>query len=142
MAFFGAVVKPGPKPTPVVPHPDEGMNLHLSQACLMASTPKGKRVSLMVHHEGEDPVCVATLTAGSLDSIPLDLFFSEYIELTLEVRAGGRGGGGLNEGGCSLPRHEATLRRCSMMAGLGTDGRISRSRWSPWGSFPDEMFYT
>ena len=52
MAFFGAVVKPG-KPTPQVPHPEEGINLHLSQACLPASTPKGKRVSLMVHHEEE-----------------------------------------------------------------------------------------
>jgi hypothetical protein len=51
MAFFGAIVKAG-KPFPLVPHPDE-MNLHLSQVCLLASVPKGKRVSLLVAHEGE-----------------------------------------------------------------------------------------
>lgn len=85
MAFFGAVVKPG-KPTPQVPHPDDGFNLHLSQACLLATTPKGKRVSLLVNHEGEPPIVIATLVAGQVDSVPLDLFFSEYVEWTLAVR--------------------------------------------------------
>ena len=33
-----------------------------------------------------DPVAIATLTAGVMDSVPLDLFFSEYVELTLQVR--------------------------------------------------------
>ena len=32
-----------------------------------------------------EPVAVATMTSGNLDSVPLDLFFSEYIELTLQV---------------------------------------------------------
>jgi hypothetical protein len=87
MAFFGAIVKPG-KATPLVPHPED-YNLHLSQACLSAATPKGQRVSLLVHHEGDEPVVVATLSAGTLDSIPLDLFFSEYVEFTLQVGAWG-----------------------------------------------------
>jgi hypothetical protein len=83
MAFFGCVIKPG-RPNPLVPHPEE-YNLHISQACLSAKVPKGKRVSVLVHHDGEDPVIVATLVAGQLDSVCLDLFFSEYVECTLEV---------------------------------------------------------
>lgn len=83
MAFFGAVLKPG-KATPQVPHPEE-YNLHLSQACLSASVPKGKRVSLLVNHEEEDPVVIATLVAGQQDTVCLDLFFSEYVEWTLQV---------------------------------------------------------
>lgn len=83
MAFFGAVVKPG-SPSPLVPHPEE-YNLHLSAACLPATVPKGKRVSLLVNHEDEEPVVIATLVAGTFDTAALDLFFSEYVEFTLQV---------------------------------------------------------
>eukprot|EP00195_Chlamydomonas_chlamydogama_P005861 CAMPEP_0202904994 /NCGR_PEP_ID=MMETSP1392-20130828/32009_1 /ASSEMBLY_ACC=CAM_ASM_000868 /TAXON_ID=225041 /ORGANISM="Chlamydomonas chlamydogama, Strain SAG 11-48b" /LENGTH=452 /DNA_ID=CAMNT_0049592893 /DNA_START=45 /DNA_END=1403 /DNA_ORIENTATION=- len=82
MAFFGAVVKPG-KPTPSVPH-SEGWNLHLSQAALPATVPEGRRVSLAVQHEKDKPIIVATLVAGKADSVPLDLFFDEYVEFTLQ----------------------------------------------------------
>ncbi len=85
MAFFGAVVKPD-KPLPIVPHPDEEYNLHLSHACLSALAPKGKRVSLLVAHADEEPTVIATLVAGTQDNVALDIFLSAYVECTLQVR--------------------------------------------------------
>lgn len=82
--FYGAVIAPG-KPTAYVP-PPEDWNLHLSQAALSADVPDGTRVSLLAKLREEEPVIIATLTAGKLDSVPLDLFFEEYVEFSVQVR--------------------------------------------------------
>ncbi|MEW5319409.1 MAG: hypothetical protein WDW38_010563 [Sanguina aurantia] len=79
--FYGAIIKPG-KPTAFVPPPDMSMHLHLSQATLSASVPEGKRVSLMLKME-EQEIIIATLTAGRLDSVNLDLFLGEYAEFSV-----------------------------------------------------------
>jgi hypothetical protein len=77
MVFFGTVVRPGGKPTPLVPHAD-GFVLHLSQAALAADAAPAARASLLVHVGGErEPVVLCTLCAGSQDTVPLDQFVSE-----------------------------------------------------------------
>ncbi|KAG2490536.1 hypothetical protein HYH03_010930 [Edaphochlamys debaryana] len=82
MAFWGAVVKPG-KPHAFVP-PPEDWNLHLSQAALEPSVPEGKRVALAVKPDPQDdPIIVATLTAGRTDTAVLDMFFSQYAEFSV-----------------------------------------------------------
>lgn len=81
--FFGAVIKPGKKPSPIVPHAD-GYTLHLSQASLSAVVPAKSRVSLLVHVQGEkEPVVLCTLCAGVQDTVPLDQFLAEYAELSV-----------------------------------------------------------
>jgi hypothetical protein len=69
MAFFGCVVKQG-RATPFVPPPDD-WQLHLSAAALPATVPEGKRVSLLAKHKDEQPVIIATLRAGTLDTVAL-----------------------------------------------------------------------
>jgi FK506-binding nuclear protein len=81
MTFYGAVVKAG-KPTPFVP-PPEDWALHLSQASLPASVKEGKRVSLLVKDQEGHEYIICTLKAGTTDSVPLDLFFSEYAEFSV-----------------------------------------------------------
>ncbi len=49
------------------------------------ATQEGTRVSLLAKVEGEEPVIVATLCAGRLDSVALDLFFSEYTGTTASL---------------------------------------------------------
>ncbi|KAF8059209.1 FKBP53 [Scenedesmus sp. PABB004] len=80
--FFGAVVRPGGKPTPLVPHSD-GYALHLSQAAIHASAPEGARVSLLVRCGEEEPLVLATLRAGVTDTVLLDQFLAEYAEVSV-----------------------------------------------------------
>ncbi len=84
MAFWGAVVKATGKPAVFVP-PAEGWLLHLSTAALPATVPEGKRVSLQLKDGAEDPhpIVLATLTAGRLDTVALDLFLDRYAEFSL-----------------------------------------------------------
>lgn len=79
--FYGKVVTAG-KPLPLVPHPD-GYSLHLSQASLPASLPKGSRLSLLIKVADEEPVVLCTLCAGAQDTVLLDQFLDEYAELSV-----------------------------------------------------------
>ena len=69
MAFFGCVVKQG-RATPFVPPPDD-WQLHLSAAALPATVAEGKRVSVLAKHKDEEPLVIATLRAGTLDTVAL-----------------------------------------------------------------------
>lgn len=89
--FYGAVIAPG-KSTAYVP-PPEDWNLHLSQAALPVDAKDGSRVSLSAKMRDEEPVIIATLTAGRLDSVPLDLFFEEYVEFSVQVGGAAPGHG-------------------------------------------------
>lgn len=81
--FFGALVKPG-KSHPIVPHAD-GFALHLSQASLAADVKNGTRASVLVKlGPKEDSVVMCTLCAGSQDTVLLDQFMTEYVELSVQ----------------------------------------------------------
>ncbi|KAF5842674.1 hypothetical protein DUNSADRAFT_5750 [Dunaliella salina] len=83
--FFGQVACPG-RATPFVPggSPNDSI-LHLSQASVLATVKEGKRASLMAKFGSSDaePVCLATLTAGRQDSVPLDIFLDRYTEFSV-----------------------------------------------------------
>ena len=81
--FYGATVAPG-KATAFVPPPDD-WNLHLSQAALPADA-TSQRVSLLAKLREEEPVVLCTLTAAA-PTAALDLFFDEYVEFSVKVRA-------------------------------------------------------
>eukprot|EP00798_Chlamydomonas_sp_ICE-L_P016057 gene16057-22194_t len=83
MGFFGTILKPG-KSVPYVPPPEDNVVLHLSQATLSAKVPVGKRVSVLITQNDEPPVVIATLRAGTQDSVPLDLFLEQYAEISTE----------------------------------------------------------
>lgn len=81
--FYGTVIKPGKKRTPIVPHAD-GFALHLSQASLAADVQAGTRASLLVNVDKEEPVVLCTLCAGTQDTVLLDQFLTEYAELSVQ----------------------------------------------------------
>lgn len=79
MAFWGTVVKPG-KSTAYVP-PPEDWSLHLSQVAIAPTVPEGQRVALVATTDPNDePLILCTLTAGRVDTAPLDLFFSQVCD--------------------------------------------------------------